>query len=473
MRLFVGIASYGTNNDQFLSRLIREYQSMRYSVDVVVFSNISKPVEGGVEVIVGLPGKNPRSLPFAHKQVFADRLHDYDLFIYSEDDILITENNIEAFLRVTSELRDDEITGFLRSETDRDGAEYFCDVHGPYHWDPTSVARRGNYTLAYFTNEHSACYLVTRRQLQRAIESRGFLVGPHEGKYDLQETAATDPYTQCGLKKFIPISHLDEFIVPHLPNKYIGRLGLDGRRFRMQIQTLLAVADYALAPYSLFESETKLHGIAYSKNYYEAVSQDVISAIPRDARTILSIGCGWGALEVCLATKGLRVVAVPVDMVIGSGMQELGVRIVGGDFQSVRRQLEGERFDCVLMTNVLQFVKNPAHTLASFAGLLGRDSVAVVVVPNLICLSNVKRSLLNVGWFKVFRGYEASAVHPTSSFMVRKWFRESGLKLDRMINVLSGRAETAARITLGAANPLLASEFIAVARRSDALGEAG
>ena len=96
----------------------------------------------------------------------------------------------------------------------------------------------GDFILAYFTNEHAACYLLTQKQLRNAIQSGGFLVSPHEGPYDLLCTAATDPYTQCGFKKMICISHLEDFIVPHLSSKYAGKLGVGDKDFLRQIESL-------------------------------------------------------------------------------------------------------------------------------------------------------------------------------------------------------------------------------------------
>src|SRR5919204_4488799 len=98
LRVLVALASYGTKNHAYLAQVIQKYRSMPYQIQLVVLSNISKELGRDVEVRVGLPAKNPWSLPFGHKQLFAERIDDYDLFIYAEDDILISEQNIEAFL---------------------------------------------------------------------------------------------------------------------------------------------------------------------------------------------------------------------------------------------------------------------------------------------------------------------------------------------------------------------------------------
>ncbi len=283
---------------------------MPFSVDIVILSNIEKRPAPEIECLVGLPNKNPWSLPFSHKRLFADRLDRYDLFIYSEDDILVTEKNIRAFLEVSSALREDEIAGFLLVEKGTEGNVSYPQFHGFFHWDCDSVRVRDEYTLAHYTNQHAACYLMTRKQLAKAIQSGGFVVAPHEGKYDLLCAAATDPYTQCGFTEFVPVSHLEEFSLHHLPNKYIGRMGVDGNELNGQIETLKKIAADEIQANTFINGETALWRGMYSKLYYEAVHQEVISRIPASARNILSVGCGWGATEMSLVENGMRVFAV-------------------------------------------------------------------------------------------------------------------------------------------------------------------
>src|SRR5258708_15181710 len=196
MKILVTIANYGIANDSYLSRVLSEYRSMPYQTDIVVTSNIHKDLGKDVEVVTGLPDKHPYSLPFAHKGIFAARKDAYDLFVYTEDDILITQRNIEAFLRTTGVLPTQELAGFFRWEQYPDGSRFYPDVHAFYRWIPDSIKVVGDYTFARFTNDHSGCYVLTRDQLARAIASGGFLVPVHEHQHGLRETAATDAYTQ-------------------------------------------------------------------------------------------------------------------------------------------------------------------------------------------------------------------------------------------------------------------------------------
>jgi 2-polyprenyl-3-methyl-5-hydroxy-6-metoxy-1,4-benzoquinol methylase len=464
MRILVAIASYGTRNDRYLAELIRRYRAMPYAVDIVVLSNIPKEVGSGVEVLVGLPAKDPWSLPFGHKKLFADRVNDYDVFIYSEDDTPLSERNIEAFLRVSEILPEDEITGFMRSETERDGTRHFCDVFGPFHWDLSSVRKRAGYTFAFFTNEHSACYALTQKQLRKAISSGGFLVPPHAEKYDLLVTAATDPYTQCGFRKMLCVSHLEDFTVPHLPDKYIGIYGVEAKDFLGQVQTLLSLnGDGKVLP--LFVPETKLKALGHSKDLYEPEREEVASLIPPHAKSVLSLGCGQGRMEAWLSRKGLQVTAVPLDPVISAGLKSADVELILGDFQSARKSLEGRKFDCLLCSYVLHLVPEPESVLALFSDLLNPGGSAITLVPNCSRASTVRRNYRGNVPFQDLGDFNKTGVQLTSPEILRNWHRRSGLKVEKVIAKLPTRGAKVGRWTFGATDSLFASEFVAIGRK--------
>jgi 2-polyprenyl-3-methyl-5-hydroxy-6-metoxy-1,4-benzoquinol methylase len=435
LSVLVALASYGTSNDLYLERLIREYRSMPFDIEIIVISNIDKKSALGVECLVGLPNKNPWSLPFAHKKLFMERADEYDLFIYSEDDILITEGNLRALLDVNAALQHDEIAGFLRIEKGANGEENYPDIHAYFHWDPTSVRCRGRYTLAHFTNEHAACYVLTKAQLKKAIDSGGFLVDPHEEKYDLLCTAATDPYTQCGLKKLIPFSHLDEFTVHHLSNKYVGKVGITVSELKDQLEELLRIADSQKMPAPLFNTETNLPRAMYSKDYYEPVNDDVISAVPKTARNVLSIGSGWGATERKLFERGLRVVAMPLDPVISRSAATSGIELVHGNFDSAAAALRDQRFDCVLCLNVLHLADKPEEVLSWLDNFLSVGSTIIIQSPNMISLRAIRRALFNLTRTPFWRDFKSAGTHFTSIRTVRNWCTESGFEVVRTTGV--------------------------------------
>jgi 2-polyprenyl-3-methyl-5-hydroxy-6-metoxy-1,4-benzoquinol methylase len=435
-RVLVAIASYGTSNDCYLQQIIREYRSMTFDIDILVLSNVDKKFIPGVECVVGLPTRDPWSLPFAHKKLFADRRDRYDLFIYSEDDILITERNLRAWLDAAPLLAEDEVAGFLRVEYGSNGARSYPDVHARFHWDPSSVRRRGDYVLARFTNEHAACYVLTRQQFRRALNSGGFDVAPHQGSYDLACTAATDPYTQCGLTKLIPVSHLDQFTVHHMSNRYVGKVGVTADEFDKQTDTLLQIAQGAIRSQSLMPTETRVWRGAYSKDYYEPVMDQVTSLIPTWARNVLSIGCGSGATERWLAEKGLRVAAIPLDPVIAANAAANGVTIYD------RAELSGEeRFDCILCLNILHLAPKPQELLSLSHGLMHQRSTLVVQTPNMMSLRALRHGLKIGTHLNGFSDFESTGMHFSSERTVRKWCVNAGFKIEGTLRILARRGD--------------------------------
>ena len=394
LRLLVAIASYGEKNIEFLKRAIRTYRSMAMDVDVVVLSEGPKDLGNAARVVVGLPSKNGQSLPFAHKAVFSENADRYDLFAYSEDDMGVTEANIRAFAQVTPHLKEDEIAGFLRYELASDGTMSLPEAHGPFHWEPQSVKRRGPFTIARFTNEHAAFYILTQAQLRRAIASGGFLRAPCEGRYEMRETAATDPYTQCGFQKVVCISALDDFLIHHLPNRYVGQLGLPLSAVREQVGTLMTIAEGSHPASTLCEVEAKVWHFRWSKSHYEPPSRELMAMVPGAATSVLSVGCGWGALESKLMERGAQVTALPLDSVAGASAARLGIKVVYGTLEDGMWSLKGRKFDCVVLSNLLHLLPNPWPLLEGLGELVSAEGALAIAGPNLgSCLVRVKRAL--------------------------------------------------------------------------------
>jgi 2-polyprenyl-3-methyl-5-hydroxy-6-metoxy-1,4-benzoquinol methylase len=427
LRVLVVIANYGTKNDIYLQRVLEEYRSLPYYVHVVVLTNTPKYIDPTTEVVVEQPIGHPWTFPFAHKVILANRLDDYDLFIYSEDDTLITNTNIQAFLNVSAVLDQDEIAGFLRVEQPPGGQRSVSTMNSHFHWDPTSVVRRGQYTFAYFTNEHSASYVLTREQLQRAMNSGGFLVPPHQDKYDFLVTAATDPYTQCGFRKLVCLSHIEDFFITHLPHKYVGHLGVSVEEFQLQLGALAEIAAGLRPATVLMSTETKLKQLRWSKHFYEPPRPAVLSLISSDITTLLSYGCGTGAAESELMKRGVQVTAVALDSVIGACAEARGIEVIHGNETAALRALSDRRFDVVLVLDLLHLLPDPVHLLAVFARLLSRNGSIIATVPNIAGLRTQWARLKGDPALKNLGNYDHTGVHLVSHKAAAQWFDTAGL----------------------------------------------
>ncbi len=437
MKVIVAIANYGMKNVEYLKKLIQEYRSMSFEVDIFVLSEAPKDFGKDVTVLVGLPSKDPWSLPFIHKSLFAEMVDNYDVFIYSEDDTLIRQENILAFLGATEILGEDILPGFIRYELNPNGEKNYTDIHGQYHWIPGSVSQSGQYIFAKLSNDHSACYMLTQGQLRKAIISGGFLVPPHSGRYDLICTAGNDPYTQCGFTKVICISHLHGFELHHLSNAYLNFNGLitnncaglneDG--YKLQIKALQQVLEKKRSDRELFITEKSLVTPVWDKKYYEPCRNEIVRMIPDSAQNILSVGCGWGVMEAYLQENGKGVMAIPLDSVIGKLAEERGISILPPDFKQAFEMLGERKFEAIIVPDILQHLSNPVEILIKLRDFLCVDGVIVGCVPNL----NISRMIggrlfANKNkWAYLNDGFKKTSLNMTNKAMIKKWLRMSNL----------------------------------------------
>lgn len=429
MRVLVAIAFYGTTNAPFVRQLIDEYRSMQHDVDIVVLSEAPKELTD-VELRVGLPSPDPYSLPFAHKDLFVERRGDYDLYIYSEDDTLITESSIDAFMWATSVLPGDTIAGFLRTEEGSDGELRCSTVNSRFHWRPDSGLVAGGEVFAEYTNPHSAAFMLTSDQLDRVIDSGGFLTPPREGRLDMRVTAATDPYTRCGLTKLVCVTRLDDFLLPHLTNRYAeSSIGISLQEFREQANAMSAVVSGDLAPHRLLCPTSRLDDARWDKLYWAPVDRLALESVPSSARRVLSVGVGSGATEEALARRGIEVVGIPLDEIVATSARLRGVTTTSADFREAMTSLSGQRFDAVLLSGSLQHFPDPTMVLREIRSALDIRGSVVITLPN--HRREVLRWLLRRAARPPLRdNFAVNGVHLGSTRAARTWLRHAGFVAD-------------------------------------------
>lgn len=382
MRILVAIANHGTKNHRYLQMLLDSYRSMSHHVDLVVLSDVPKSLGPDVEVRVGAPTSNPWSLPFAHRQLFADRIDDYDLFLYTEDDTLVLERHIEVFLELDALLPDDEVPGFFRFELDEGGRRTISSIHSTYRWLPGSVDSRGGEVFADHTNLHAACYLLTRQHLRRAIASGGYLVAPHEGLFDMLVSAAVDPYVQCGLRRRICVTRIEEVLLHHLPNVYVGEYGATQRELDAQVGALLKIAVGELTRDELVTPETSLPTHIWDALMHSRPSAALRELAPDRPRRVLSVGTGSGVTEVAAFPDADEIVAIPFDAVIGSVAATRGLRVLAPELDELEEQFSPGSCDVVLLHNNLHLFAHPASLLTRLRRVAAPDAVVLVTQLN-------------------------------------------------------------------------------------------
>jgi SAM-dependent methyltransferase len=429
--VLVAIASYGTGQDHYLREVVAGFRQLDMDCRIVVLSNIDKPVDGA-EVLVGLPSRDTYSLPFAHRALFIKHASEYDLFIYTEDDTPITPANVRAFLETQQLLPEDHVPGFLRSETYPEGGRCIVSVNHHFRWLPGSAFTRSGQRFAQFSNQHSGCFIVTRAQLARAIASGGFTTLPRSGRYGMLETAASDIYTQCGLTRVICLSRIEDFIVPHLANKYFRMMGLPEAEFAGHVRALARTDEEGGAwTGSLFQPETRAPGFRWSKHLYRPADAALLRLVPPQARRVLSIGATTGLDEAVLVQRGVQLTVLPLDPVFGAALAA-GLDVRTGPLGESMGGLAGAGFDAILIADALHLLPDPLAWLrAANAALAPGGSIVGSVASTSSWLWPLRDWRCRQP--RVRPSYGAWGAHPMSGRRLASLARAAGLKMGQTI----------------------------------------
>ena len=472
MKILVAIANFGTKNDNYAQRVIDTYRAFGHDTTIVVHSDRDKSYGPGIQVHVGLPSENPHSLPFAHRKLFVDCQNDYDLFIYSEDDTELTEHHLDAFLEVSSKLPEDKIAGFIRYEEASDGRRFYSTVHGRYYWDPNSVFRIDDRVFARYTNDHSACYILTRDQLKHCINSGGFATVPHRERYAMLESGATDPYTRCGLTKVMCISHIDEFCLHHLPSNYVGRIGVEIDEIDRQIRKLLEIEEGRACRTSLFDPRTRLGVPTFDKKYFEPFRPEVLKLLPSGVKHLLSVGCERGLTEGQLVEAGCKVTAVPLDCVIAESARMRVIETVTPNFETAAKELKNHRFDAILFNNILQYLRDPPSIIEKYLPLMNNGGSVLASFDNFEHVSLIRRRLCKdpiALRLNDIGGFRTNGIHLADSRTVKDWLRAAGLEPQREAFGADDRYSKHSRWSLGILDRWLCRRGAVSARRNGAV----
>lgn len=125
-------------------------------------------------------------------------------------------------------------------------------------------------------------------------------------------------------------------------------------------------------------------------SYYEGVNPELLSMLPKDARTVVEIGCGAGRFAAAYRTinpdvrywgvelfeEAAQQAAIQMDGVIIGNIEDTEI------FFELEEMLEGSRIDVLVFGDVLEHLLNPWDILAKFKQLMSSNGCCVACIPN-------------------------------------------------------------------------------------------
>ena len=137
---------------------------------------------------------------------------------------------------------------------------------------------------------------------------------------------------------------------------------------------------------------------------------------PRPGELVLDAGCGDGETLAWLRDEGARAVGVDVTPAMAAHCRRRGFAVAIQDMQRLGVQ---SRFDWVLCVGSLEFVLDPAATIAGFASCLRPGGRLGLLYP--------RRHLL--GWvYAAYHGLHGVRIHLFSRPQIEAYMRGAGLR---------------------------------------------
>jgi hypothetical protein len=179
---------------------------------------------------------HPYLLPWCHRSVFSNIIYNDSTvthFLYTEDDMLFTQNNLKYWLDLAPQLKIYRgIPGFIRYELNDEGSMFSTDFTRPLYLDDTYSFRNNNTRLVCLKEPYQAFYFLEREQMIELLDNEAG--SPDEpstfGIWDIRAKAAQGlafwkKNVNYPSNYFVNVNQDNEIdshaLVHHLPNTYV------------------------------------------------------------------------------------------------------------------------------------------------------------------------------------------------------------------------------------------------------------
>jgi SAM-dependent methyltransferase len=116
---------------------------------------------------------------------------------------------------------------------------------------------------------------------------------------------------------------------------------------------------------------------------YDSINQVVLREVPENAKAILDLGCGGGALGQLLKRRGTVVVGVTSDEEEAVVARPRLDKVVVSNLNTLEPRTLG-RFDCVVCCHVLEHLLRPEVLVAQIRDCIAPGGSLVVALPNVL-----------------------------------------------------------------------------------------
>lgn len=126
-------------------------------------------------------------------------------------------------------------------------------------------------------------------------------------------------------------------------------------------------------------------------NYYEGINNELLSMLPKEAQTVVEIGCAAGLFAAAYRNinPSVRYLGVEIfEEVAQKAATHLDAIVIGNIenakvFSELEEKLAGSKIDALIFGDVLEHLLNPWEIIAKFKPMMSPNGYCVTCIPNI------------------------------------------------------------------------------------------
>jgi 2-polyprenyl-3-methyl-5-hydroxy-6-metoxy-1,4-benzoquinol methylase len=188
--------------------------------------------------------------------------------------------------------------------------------------------------------------------------------------------------------------------------------------------------------------------------YYSNSRSEIVPFVPKEARTVLDIGCGKGHfLKQVRDTTGAETWGVETEKGMALEASSNADKIITGNVESIIDSIPDKYFDCIVFNDILEHIIYPENILINIKPKLSDIGIIVASIPNVRYISNLIELVIHKDWEYKEDGI-LDSTHMrffTQKSMVRL-FEKAQLKVIRQVGInelVSWKQSIFQAVTLG------------------------
>ncbi len=199
-----------------------------------------------------------------------------------------------------------------------------------------------------------------------------------------------------------------------------------------------------------------------NNNYFGYVRTDVLQYVPSSAKSVLSIGCGYGKTEKVLVDRGVHVTGIEPSTEAAPIASSNGLSIIQKGALEGLQELKGKEFDCIILSDVLEHLSDPKAVLKLCSDLISTGATIVISVPNFRHYSVFYHLFIRGSVPNRDAGiFDNTHLQITTMKRMEEWIEFANAQTVHKEYKFSGRLETfLSKVTFGFLNEFLAPQVI-------------